>query len=424
MSEGLDAERRIIDEIDRQIAFLFQKRMETVERVAKIKEREGIPVLDLKREKQMLERELTFVSPELRGLYSPVLSSLLSSSKNYQQLLLSSSDTLCVSLQAGAYNIKIKRGALGSVGDFFDLDRRVLVVTDDGVPAEYSQAVERECTSPLIVALPSGEKSKSLATFEFLEKTMLENGFTRSDCVVAVGGGVVGDVAGLAASAYMRGIDFYNVPTTLLAQVDSSVGGKTAVNLDKTKNAVGIFCQPKAVLIDPDVLETLDRKNILSGLGECIKSALIADPELLKIIEGGKIDEKIDEIIYRSLCVKKKFVEADEKEGSVRKALNLGHTLAHAIEIQSGLSHGECVALGILPNVSDEIYKRLIPIYRSLGLATQFDIPEGTARLISRDKKMKGGKVTEITVDTVGKYNFRPMSPQEIEENARRMLSK
>lgn len=424
MSEGLDAERRNIDEIDRQLAALFQKRMECVKRVGEIKKLSGEPVFDPERERKMLENELSFVSPDFRGLYRRVLLSLLSSSKEYQQSLLSPEDTLCVFCGGGTYEIKIKRGALGSAEDFFDLQRRVLVVTDDGVPAIYSQAVTSKCDRPVVVTLPSGEGSKSFSAVELLEKTMLENGFTRGDCVVAVGGGVVGDVAGFAASAYMRGIDFYNVPTTLLAQVDSSIGGKTAINLGDTKNTVGSFYQPKAVLIDPNVLKSLDERNLASGLGECIKSALIGDRELLNIIESGEISERIDEIIYRSLYVKKKFVEEDEKESGSRKALNLGHTIGHAIEIQGGLSHGEAVALGILPMVSDEIRQRLTKIYPSLGLSTHFDIPEGIGEMIRRDKKAKDNKIVTVTVYKIGEYSFTCLSVEEIEQRARRVLSK
>ena len=162
-----------------------------------------------------------------------------------------------VKLPLGSYDITIERGVLKKAGQLLNLERKVLIVTDSGVPEEYSKAVAAQCKTPYIATVPEGEESKSLEIFEKLCAAMLEHGFTRSDCVVAVGGGVCGDLAGFAAASYMRGIDFYNIPTTVLSQVDSSVGGKTAVYFGGVKNIIGAFYQPKAVLIDPETLKTL-----------------------------------------------------------------------------------------------------------------------------------------------------------------------
>ena len=175
-----------------------------------------------------------------------------------------------VNLGKDSYDIILERGAMSRAGELLTLDRKVLVVTDTGVPAPYADAVCRAARTPVLAVIPEGEDSKTLANFEVLCQKMLDEGFTRKDCVVAVGGGVVGDLAGFAAACYMRGIDFYNIPTTLLSQVDSSVGGKTAVDLGNVKNIVGAFHQPKAVIIDPDVLKTLKqltvfRKNTSGG---------------------------------------------------------------------------------------------------------------------------------------------------------------
>ncbi|MBR3961609.1 MAG: iron-containing alcohol dehydrogenase, partial [Clostridia bacterium] len=163
-----------------------------------------------------------------------------------------------VELRENSYNIVIERGALNKFNELISTDRKVLIVTDSGVPAQYAKSVARNVKDGHIVTIPQGESSKSIDNLQFLCKKMLELGFTRKDCVVAVGGGVVGDLAGFAASVYMRGIDFYNVPTTVLSQVDSSVGGKVAVNFEGIKNILGAFYQPKMVIIDPDVLDTLD----------------------------------------------------------------------------------------------------------------------------------------------------------------------
>ena len=159
------------------------------------------------------------------------------------------------------YDVTVGPGCIDRASELFDLDRKCLVVTDDGVPASYSERIADQCKEAVVVTLPQGEESKSMANLEKLLTTMLEHSFTRSDCVVAVGGGMPGDLAGFSAATYMRGIDFYNVPTTLLSQADSSIGGKTAVDLAGVKNIVGAFHQPCGVLIDTDTLETLSPRQ-------------------------------------------------------------------------------------------------------------------------------------------------------------------
>ena len=198
---------------------------------------------------------------------------------------------LRMELGADSYDIVVERGAISKVGEYFNLNRKVLILTDSGVPAEYAETVAAECTEPTVVTVPEGEGSKSLEVFGNVCKAMLEKSFTRGDCVVAVGGGVVGDLAGFVASAYMRGVDFYNIPTTLLSQVDSSIGGKTAVNLGEIKNIIGAFYQPKKVIIDPELLKTLPRRQILSGLSESIKMSLTCDKELFELIESNSFDD-------------------------------------------------------------------------------------------------------------------------------------
>ena len=160
-------------------------------------------------------------------------------------------------LKENSYDIIVERGILEKAGEQLNLNRRVLIVTDSGVPDIYAKTLAKQCGTPVICTVESGEASKSIDTFAKLLQTMLINGFSRKDCVVAVGGGVVGDLSGFVASAYMRGVDFYNIPTTLLSQIDSSIGGKTAINFGGIKNIVGAFYQPKKVLIDPELLKTL-----------------------------------------------------------------------------------------------------------------------------------------------------------------------
>lgn len=204
-----------------------------------------------------------------------------------------------VGLGKNSYNINIERGALSGAGEILRVYRKVLIVTDSGVPQKYIRTVAERCSEPVVAVIEKGEASKTPENFVNLCRRMLGAGFSRKDCVAAVGGGVSGDMAGFAAACYMRGIDFYNIPTTLLSQVDSSVGGKTAVDLDGVKNIIGAFYQPKGVIIDPDVLETLSPRQFACGAAEIIKIAACMDRELFERIERQGIagNPHLEEII-------------------------------------------------------------------------------------------------------------------------------
>ena len=319
---------------------------------------------------------------------------------------------LTMNLGARSYDIILRRGALQNLYQFANLGRRVAVVTDSGVPPLYARQVADQCREAAIITVPQGEASKSLKTLESVLAQMLAFGLGRGDLVVAVGGGVVGDLAGFAAAVYMRGIDFINCPTTTLSMIDSSIGGKTAVDLGDTKNIVGAFWQPKLVIVDPETLSTLPRRHFVNGLAEAVKAALLADPELFSIFEKGDVDAEIDTIIYRCLRFKKKIVEQDETEHGVRKALNFGHTIGHGIEAvkgnkgrrTTGLYHGECVALGMLPMIENKtLQKRTRAVYRRLGLPlrTGFDKEKVLAEML-HDKKAQDGRITVIKVPGLG----------------------
>ncbi len=327
---------------------------------------------------------------------------------------------LRVNLADAGYDIILERGVLGRASEELNLKRKVLIVTDSGVPSTYAETVAKMCDEPTLVTVPEGEESKSFKMLEALCRTMLENGFTRTDCAVAVGGGVVGDLTGFAAASYMRGIDFYNIPTTLLSQVDSSVGGKVAVNLDDVKNIVGAFYQPKKVLIDPNVLSTLPSRQISAGLAEALKMSLTSDTELYKIFKSGKATENIEEVISRSLKVKINVVEQDEKESGLRKILNFGHTLGHGIEGADGLGglyHGECVALGMIPMCGDGIREELISILESLSLPTSVSGNlEKMLDTATHDKKCDGGSISAIFVEAPGSFEIRKMPIAEWKE--------
>ncbi len=336
--------------------------------------------------------------------------------------------TLSMNLGANSYDIIIEHGALRKAAEYLNLNRKILVVTDDGVPAEYADTVAAQCKKAVKVTVPQGEESKGFATFEMLCKTMLENGFTRTDAVVAVGGGVVGDLSGFAAASFMRGIDFYNIPTTLLSEVDSSIGGKTAINLGGVKNIIGAFHQPKRVLIDPDVLKTLPQRQIANGLAEAIKMAATFDADLFRFIETEDVMANLDTIIMCSLEIKKAVVECDEKEAGLRRVLNFGHTIGHGIESYEdlhGLYHGECVALGMLPMCEDEVRERIVTVLKKVGLPTTLDFDaDRVYEAVTHDKKADGDQIRVIYVSEIGKYEMKKVSLSDFRETVREALAK
>ncbi|WMJ22520.1 3-dehydroquinate synthase [Paludicola sp. MB14-C6] len=325
---------------------------------------------------------------------------------------------LTVELKDTQYDIIIERGVLSRISDYVNLNRKVLVITDDGVPKEYLQTVLSQCKEGYSQVVMQGEGAKSFPVYEQLCRVLLNNNFTRKDLVIALGGGVIGDLSGFVASTYMRGIDFVNIPTTTLSQIDSSVGGKVAINLDHVKNIIGCFYQPKMVFVDSDTLNTLPNRHYVNGLVEAIKSGLIYDKDLFELFERENIKEHIDEIIFHSLSAKKDVVEKDEKEENLRKILNFGHTIGHAIEsinIDSML-HGECVAIGMLPMIEDEALKqRVINVYQKLGLkqTVAYD-KQQVIDLIHKDKKAYGSKITIIKVKELGKADLEDINANDL----------
>lgn len=334
-----------------------------------------------------------------------------------------------VDTKGGEYEIVLERGCLSRAAELLNIGRNCLIVTDTGVPAKYVKCVAGQCKRPVIATVPQGEGGKSMQELEHLLTIMLENGFTRSDCVIAVGGGVPGDLAGFAAATYMRGIDFYNIPTTVLSQADSSVGGKTAVNLGGAKNIAGAFWQPRGVLIDTAAIDTLPDEQKASGAAEIIKAGLIADASLFERIEkicteGRSIFDDnnstaLEEILEAALRVKKAVVEEDEREGGRRRILNFGHTIGHGIESVTGMLHGEAVALGMIPMCSPELRSRLKAVLRATGLQTQLDPKADKGAIYQamlKDKKMKDGKIASVYVDEPGQAYIRMTAPEELRE--------
>lgn len=324
---------------------------------------------------------------------------------------------LPVKTSNGKYDIFFERGALRKAGELLNLKRKVLIVTDSGVPAKYAEALAAQCSEPFIVTVKEGEQTKSLDTYKYLLSEMVKHEFTRTDCVAAVGGGVVGDLSGFAAASYMRGVDFYNIPTTVLSQVDSSIGGKVAVDFEGYKNIVGAFYPPKAVIIDSNTLSTLPERQISNGLAEAVKMSLTSDKELFELFETGDVKNDIDKIIEGSLKIKRYVVEQDEKESGLRKILNFGHTLAHAIESENNMTelyHGECVAIGMLPMCSARVRERLMPVLEKLNLPTKCGYSaEELISAMRHDKKVSGNSITVVYVPEIGCFELRTLELED-----------
>ncbi len=327
---------------------------------------------------------------------------------------------LHVNLGDNSYDVIVGQNILSKAKDYFDLNRRVLIVTDSGVPQEYAKAIAENCKNSKIITIPSGESSKSIDGLKTLLSAMVQFDMDRKDCVIGVGGGVVGDLTGFAAACYMRGIDFYNVPTTLLSQVDSSIGGKTAIDYDGVKNIVGAFHQPKGVLVDVNTLKSLPSRQISNGLAEAIKMSLTSNKSLFEKFENWSKDdilENIEEIIVASLKIKKEVVEKDEKEAGLRKILNFGHTFGHGVEAEEemrGMFHGECVAIGMLAMCEESVRARLIPVLKKVGLPTEYNGNVDSAlKFIIHDKKCANGKVSAVFVREVGSFEITTLSTEQ-----------
>ena len=305
----------------------------------------------------------------------------------------------------------------------------VMVVTDDRVEALYWDRIRHQISLAGIPffhkVVPQGEQVKAFGWIEELCKEMAVAGMDRGGLVIALGGGVVGDLAGFAASIYLRGISFVQLPTTLLAMVDSSVGGKTGINIQEGKNLVGTFYQPEAVFADTSCLVTLDERDWYSGLAEVIKIAVGLDADLfyyLETVEDLSMEGDLDVVrVVAAACQNKaRVVEQDEREGGLRRVLNFGHTLAHAIEASLGygtLRHGEAVLLGMkaalnlsvkLCGLSQEEYLRGVDLIDRIPVP-KVTIPASAASFLTRDKKTMGDMVNAVLISGIGQYEIVPL---------------
>lgn len=325
---------------------------------------------------------------------------------------------------AQAYDVLIGRGLLAQCGRTIrPLTRAAAcaVITDDNVAPLYAETVRRSLEAEGFrvetYVFPHGEGSKNAQTLLSIYSFLCEREITRSDCLIALGGGVVGDITGFAAATFLRGLPYVQIPTSLLAQVDSSVGGKTAIDLPEGKNLVGAFKQPLAVLCDPDVLSTLPREFLIDGMGEVIKYGMIADAHLFSLLEGCTIDNvaaHFDEIIPACVGIKRDVVAEDEMDTGLRMILNFGHTLGHAIEAHyhyGTYTHGCAVAAGMClmtKHCAPALYERLCAYVRRYGLPEQTDAPiKALTALCGGDKKRAGSRIRYIVCPEVGKAEIR-----------------
>ncbi|MFV0559678.1 MAG: 3-dehydroquinate synthase [Enterococcus sp.] len=349
--------------------------------------------------------------------------------------------TIQMNLESKSYSILIEEHGLNQVGSWVNQlwkQQAICLITDETVNALYGELVYEQLVaagfSVTKYVITPGEQSKSLAQAEQVYDVLTENQFTRSDGIIALGGGVVGDLAGFVAATFMRGIHYLQIPTTLLAQVDSSIGGKTAVNTNKAKNIVGAFWQPDGVLIDTDTLNTLSKRRVSEGTAEIIKYAAIADKKLWeKLLSLNNLDELIDDakvIITACLRIKKQAVEEDPFDNGRRLILNFGHTIGHAIEKTSGygnITHGEAVSIGMIQINQVAEAKGISPKGSTQALrelAQKFDLPTATDtwnqpalyEALTHDKKARGNKIKLVLLTEIGTANVYPVTIDSMNE--------
>ena len=325
-----------------------------------------------------------------------------------------------VALGARSYSIVVASGLIDNLEDCLPAGKKALVTTET-INDLYEKQVAKVIGVHELILVPDGEEAKQWSVLEKLLGDLLDAGLDRGSTIIALGGGSVGDLAGFGASIYMRGINVVQIPTTLLAMVDSSIGGKTAINHPRGKNLVGSFWQPSLVLIDPVFLESLPEREIRSGLAEVIKYGVISDVELFRLLESKDVEhltsEDMVEIVARCAATKARYVEQDEEDRrGIRAALNYGHTVGHVVETLTdhGVNHGEGVAVGMVVAalismehglLRESEYQRIIKLIEEYGLPTKFpEISVSEAiRVMHKDKKAEEGNIVFVLPTSIGK---------------------
>ena len=338
---------------------------------------------------------------------------------------------------ARPYSVVIENGLLDRVGELALETRKpgskAMLISDSNVFPLYGERVqaslERAGFPVSRFVFPAGEGSKQISTVCEMYRALSENGFTRTDFIVTLGGGVTGDMGGFAAATFLRGMEFIQVPTTLLSQVDASVGGKTGVDLPFGKNLVGAFHQPAAVLTDPETLKTLPDHFFRDGMGEVIKYGCIADEPLFQALEEGKALEDLEDLLARCVRCKKELVEEDTRDTGRRMILNFGHTFGHALEKLHNfqdLTHGEAVGIGMvwacrvgerLGVTPEGTADRVLEVLKWYGLPTQDEFSwEQVVDATALDKKSDGATLRVILLPKIGESVIRPMTREAMKE--------
>lgn len=333
------------------------------------------------------------------------------------------------------YDVIIERGAIAKCGKLI-AERispcRAAIVTDDAVNVIYGGIVEKTLAAEKFyvcsIVVPHGEKSKNIENFSMILEKLAENHLSRSDIIVALGGGMVGDLAGFAAASYLRGIRFVQIPTTLLAAIDSSVGGKTAIDLKAGKNLAGAFWQPEMVICDIDTLNTLPLGFWLDGVGEAIKYAFAFDKELIELIKTDTSAAGCENLVARCVDIKRRVVEADEHDNGERRLLNFGHTIAHAIEKCSNfnISHGQAVGMGMVIMtracvrkglVRPEVLDKLLEVmeYCKMPIKCSYSADE-LASAAMDDKKRRGSEMFIVIPTGIGESAVKRIEAAKLEE--------
>ncbi|MBJ8349136.1 3-dehydroquinate synthase [Streptococcus zalophi] len=347
-----------------------------------------------------------------------------------------------VNLPSHPYDILIENQGLYRVGEWvasFWQPQKIVIISDNRVANLYAEHVKLQLESQgfqvAVFDFLAGEPSKNLTTIEKIYDFLSSFGMSKADGIIALGGGVVGDLAGFVASTYMRGLHFLQIPTSLIAQVDASIGGKTGVNTKTAKNLLGTFHQPDGVLIDPEVLKTLGERELIEGMGEVIKCALIADINLWQLLEEmagtrESILKNAEQLIYQSCQVKKEFVLADEYDTGLRHFLNFGHTIGHAIEQTVGygdIYHGEAVAMGMIQVAKIAEEKGLMAKGISNEIKTmcqKFGLPvaplkwdkEKLYQAITHDKKANGKQLKLVLVPEKGQPKIESIAIEDVRD--------
>lgn len=321
--------------------------------------------------------------------------------------------TIKINYQSQKVNVYLKRNIFNQISKVLDLSKEYLIITDQNVGSLYLKRLTNQLQKATSFVVAPGERSKSFETVNQIINFMLSKDIGRDVTIIGLGGGVIGDLSGFIAGIYKRGVPFINIPTSLLAQVDSSIGGKTGINLGNYKNQVGLIKHPHTVIVDPLFLETLPKNELLNGYAELIKYAFTLDKTLYDLLKER--EDALDELILRALSIKAKITEKDEFEQGKRKILNFGHTIGHAIESLSNfqISHGEAVALGMIYETTNtDILEKLIELLQLYKLPTEypnFNI-ENIINFIKADKKRTGDLLTIPVVEQIGSSSLETLS--------------